>query len=54
MTTNGATMNSSTAPSPSARREWVRPTVAELPKLTDLTLASPIGGGGGIGGSTVF
>lgn len=54
MTTNGVTTNSSTAPSASVRREWVRPTVAELPKLTDLTLFTPIGGGGGIGGSTVF
>lgn len=40
------------------RRPWVPPAVTELPKLTDLTLASddPIGGGGGTGGggSTVF
>ncbi|MGH7733975.1 MAG: hypothetical protein ACREOE_09825, partial [Gemmatimonadales bacterium] len=28
--------------------------VTPLPKLTELTLLSPIGGGGGIGGSTVF
>ena len=54
MTTNDVTMKPGTAPSPSARRIWILPTVAELPKLTDLTLASPIGGGGGIGGSTVF
>lgn len=42
----------------SERRPWVAPAVTELPKLTDLTLASgdPIGGGGGTGGggSTVF
>ncbi|MGB7212970.1 MAG: hypothetical protein WBC97_10125 [Gemmatimonadales bacterium] len=36
------------------RRPWLTPRVSELPKLTDLTLLSPIGGGGGIGGSTVF
>ena len=42
------------APAPSPRRIWAVPTVVQLPKLTDLTLASPIGGGGGIGGSTVF
>jgi hypothetical protein len=39
---------------PSPRRVWVRPEVTTLPRLTDLTLASPIGGGGGTGGSTVF
>lgn len=36
------------------RQPWIPPAVAELPKLTELTLISPIGGGGGIGGSTVF
>jgi hypothetical protein len=38
------------------RRPWSLPTLRELPKLTDLTLASAIGGGGGTGGggSTVF
>jgi hypothetical protein len=40
------------------RRPWTRPTVQDLPKLTDLTLISspPIIGGGGTGGggSTVF
>jgi hypothetical protein len=43
---------------PVARHPWVPPTVTELPKLTDLTLAtgSPIPGFGntGGGGSTVF
>jgi hypothetical protein len=39
-----------------ARKSWTVPTLAELPKLTALTLASAIGGGGGTGsgGSTVF
>lgn len=43
-------------PGPSARRAWVPPTITELPKLTELTLDSPIDGGGGTGGggSTVF
>jgi len=40
------------------RKRWVEPEVRELPKLTDLTLAtgSAIGGSGntGGGGSTVF
>ena len=36
------------------RRPWSAPQVSELPKLTELTLLSPIGGGGGTGGSTVF
>ena len=38
----------------SPRRPWSAPSIEALPKLTELTLASPIGGGGGIGGSTVF
>jgi hypothetical protein len=39
-----------------ARKRWTLPTLAELPKLTALTLVSAIGGGGGTsgGGSTVF
>src|SRR6478736_3004784 len=43
-------------PEPSALRRWSVPTLRELPKLTQLTLASAIGGGGGTGsgGSTVF
>jgi hypothetical protein len=47
-----------TPPSESApsRRVWTSPLLKDLPKLTDLTLASAIGGGGGTGGggSTVF
>src|ERR1041385_359682 len=41
---------------PTPRRNWTVPTLRELPKLTQLTLASAIGGGGGTGGggSTVF
>ncbi|HET7025526.1 MAG TPA: hypothetical protein VFI39_10020 [Gemmatimonadales bacterium] len=39
---------------PPGRRPWATPQVEPLPKLTELTLLSPIGGGGGIGGSTVF
>jgi hypothetical protein len=46
------------SPTPSSRdvRPWRTPTIVELPKLTQLTLASAIGGGGGTGGggSTVF
>ena len=38
----------------SRRLPWTAPQVEPLPKLTELTLLSPIGGGGGIGGSTVF
>ena len=38
------------------KKGWTRPELTELPRLTDLTLltGSPIGGGGGAGGSTVF
>ena len=38
------------------RTPWVAPTVEELPRLTDLTLATgdPIPGGGNTGGGTVF
>jgi len=47
-----------TSPTPAVRtpRPWSAPRLAELPKLTKLTLASEIGGGGGTGGggSTVF
>lgn len=46
-------------PAPAGRSRWVVPTLRELPRLTDLTLATfgdGIGGGGGTGGggSTVF
>ena len=41
-----------------ARRAWVRPEVADLPRLTELTLQTgpviPGGGGPGGGGSTVI
>ncbi|MGH7591613.1 MAG: hypothetical protein ACREL2_09245, partial [Gemmatimonadales bacterium] len=47
-------MSPQSASSPEPRQEWAPPTVTPLPKLTELTLLSPIGGGGGIGGSTVF
>lgn len=38
------------------RKKWVSPQIIDLPRLTDLTLASPILGGGdtGGGGSGVF
>jgi hypothetical protein len=38
------------------RKPWVSPEIKDLPKLTDLTLltGSPIPGGGGTGGTTVF
>ncbi|MGH7531865.1 MAG: hypothetical protein ACREL4_01125, partial [Gemmatimonadales bacterium] len=39
---------------PERRQPWNPPAVIGLPKLTELTLLSPIGGGGGVGGSTVF
>lgn len=43
---------------PQPRRAWVRPEVADLPRLTELTLqtgpAIPGGGGPGGGGSTVI
>jgi len=37
-------------------KPWIRPEIADLPKLTDLTLltGSPIPGTGGTGGSSVF
>ncbi|HSU12785.1 hypothetical protein [Longimicrobium sp.] len=42
---------------PAARRPWIAPAVADLPRLTELTLATgpaiPGGGGPGGGGSTV-
>ena len=51
-------MSDAVLPTPSRPvvRPWRTPVVAELPKLTALTLASAIGGGGGTGGggSTVF
>ncbi|MFI5235979.1 MAG: hypothetical protein ACHQXA_09730, partial [Gemmatimonadales bacterium] len=39
---------------PAPRRPWIIPIIELLPRLTELTLLSPIGGGGGTGGSTVF
>lgn len=37
------------------RARWERPSITELPKLTDLTLLTGAGiPGGGSGGSTVF
>jgi hypothetical protein len=40
------------------KKDWTKPEITDLPRLTDLTLqtGSPIGGGGGTGGggSTVF
>jgi hypothetical protein len=38
------------------KRPWLEPAVTQLPKLSDLTLQSPIPGGGGTGGggSTVI
>jgi hypothetical protein len=41
--------------SAAARRPWTRPTMTELPRLTDLTLTTgPTIPGGGGGGSTVI
>jgi hypothetical protein len=44
--------------SPTPRRAWVAPRVADLPRLTELTLQTgggiPGGGGTGGGGSTVI
>jgi len=44
------------APPDSKRKQkWVSPALTELPRLTDLTLQTAIGGGGDPGsGSTVF
>ncbi|MDB4947749.1 MAG: hypothetical protein JWM27_398 [Gemmatimonadetes bacterium] len=44
------------APGDSEKRAWTSPEVAELPRLTDLTLQTGPGipGGGGSGGGTVF
>jgi hypothetical protein len=37
------------------RRPWVAPCVEQLPRLTELTLATaPIDGNCGVGGSTCF
>lgn len=36
------------------RRPWVAPRVEDLPRLTELTLQSPISGNCGVGGSTCF
>lgn len=38
----------------SERRPWVAPRVEDLPRLTELTLLTPISGGCGIDGSTCF
>ncbi|HEX6573690.1 MAG TPA: hypothetical protein VF042_01865 [Gemmatimonadaceae bacterium] len=32
------------------KRPWVSPIVSQLPRLSELTLQSPIDGGGGTGG----
>ena len=46
------------APAAETRRPWTPPAVADLPRLTELTLQTggfiPGGGGTGGGGSTVF
>jgi hypothetical protein len=43
---------------PTEKKSWTKPQIADLPRLTDLTLqtGSPIVGGGGTGsgGSSVF
>ena len=42
-------------PDSKKKRKWVSPALTELPRLTDLTLQTAIGGGGDPGsGSTVF
>jgi len=50
--------NRSDAVSTATRRSWVRPSVTDLPRLTQLTLATTNGpaipGGGGSGGGTVI
>jgi hypothetical protein len=50
--------NRTDAATPSPRRSWVSPSVTDLPRLTQLTLATTNGpaipGGGGSGGGTVI
>jgi len=33
-----------------SKRKWIAPALDQLPRLSDLTLQSPINGGGGPGG----
>jgi len=49
-------METTTSSAAAAKRPWSAPAVAELPRLTELTLQSFIPGTGipGGGGSTVF
>ena len=46
-------MQSNRPASQRTRRPWMSPVVADLPRLTDLTLTTgtPIPGGGGTGGT---
>ena len=37
-------------PAQSSRKTWIKPAVELLPRLSELTLQSPIPGGGGTGG----
>jgi hypothetical protein len=49
--------NRSDAAAPATRRAWVSPSVTDLPRLTQLTLATTNGPaipGGGNGGNTVI
>lgn len=53
MADNG-TVRTSPRPAGAERRPWIAPRVEDLPRLTELTLVSPIGGDCGVGGSTCF
>jgi hypothetical protein len=53
MADNG-TLRTSPRSTAAERRPWIAPRVEDLPRLTELTLASPIEGNCGVGGSTCF
>ena len=58
MTGTDATSNHAREANDARKRAWISPSISQLPRLTDLTLQSPmpVEGGGGTegGGSTVI